>query len=191
MLNHFQYSALIGTMLGDMFIGIEKKGFEAHGSFAHSLDQEQYCLHKSNLFKDFDGVLSYKSNKDKRTGKTYYSVFRKLNCNPLLTELQKIFYKDRIKIIPDLIYSDFNEISLAYLFMDDGCHHKNGYYISLCNFTLNDLKFFCKFLKEKFNLKCTVHRQKQIYIWKESISTFNKLVSPYIINNLKYKLHKI
>ena len=187
-LSHFAYSAFIGTLLGDTHLGKHPLGFEASGNFAHSLKQEGYALHKVELFKDLTGSVFYKHNEDKRTHKVYSAVFKQFNCNPFLTELHKIFYVDRVKIIPEFVYSVFNEISLAYLFMDDGSHHKNGYYISLCNFTLEELKSFCVFLTTRFNLKCSIHRQKQIYIWKESTQHFNNLVSPYILDELKYKL---
>lgn len=129
-------------------------------NFAHSDAQEEYYLHKYSLFKIFEGTSKYYEKEDRRTHNVYRKFTYTSRTHPILTDLHKIFYPDGAKIIPENIEDMFNEVSLAYLFMDDGSHHKNGYYISLCNFELDDLNRFAKFLRNKFGLNCSIHSQK-------------------------------
>ena len=187
-LGEFEYAALIGSILGGTHIGIDSKGIEARLNFAHCKEQEEYFDNKFEMFKCFGGGTKYYEKEDKRTGKVYCKFTYTSQCNPVLTQLQERFYKDKVKIIPKDIAKDFNDISLAYLFMDDGSHHKNGYYISLCNFTKDELQMFVDMLKDKFDLKCSIHSQRAIYIWKQSVTKFNQLVEPYILPSMQYKL---
>ena len=43
-------------------------------------------------------------------------------------------------------------------------------------------------VKKKFNLNCSIHSQKQLYIMKDSVEHFNELVSQYILPSMEYKL---
>lgn len=188
-LTDFQKYALIGTILGDTYIGIDKKGKNARMNFAHSDAQEEYYVHKYNLFKDFGGTSKYYEKEDRRTHKVYKKFTYTSKTHPILTDLHNMFYPNgKTKIIPENIEDIFNNVSLAYLFMDDGSHHKNGYYLSLCNFELDELNRFAIFLKRKFNLNCSIHSQKQLYIMKDSVEHFNELVSQYILPSMEYKL---
>ena len=157
-------------------------------NFAHSDTQEEYFWHKYNLFKDFGGSTQYYEKEDKRTHNIYKKFTYTSRTHPILTDLHGIFYVDRHKIIPGNIEDIFNEVSLAYLFMDDGSHHKNGYYISLCNFEYEELTRFINMLYNKFELNCSIHSQKQLYIMKDSVANFNKLVEPYILPSMMYKI---
>ena len=65
-LTDFQKYALIGTILGDTYIGIDKKGKNARMNFAHSDAQEEYYMHKYNLFKDFGGTSKYYEKEDRK-----------------------------------------------------------------------------------------------------------------------------
>ena len=187
-LTKHQKSALVGTILGDTYIGIDRKGKNARMNFAHCSEQAEYYMHKYDLFKEFGGTSRYVEKEDKRTHKVYKKYAYTSRTHPILTELQKKFYIDKVKIIPDNIADMFDEISLAYLFMDDGSHHKNGYYLSLCNFSTEDLNKFVEFLHKRFNLICTIHSQKNVYIQKESVEHFNELVKDYILPSMEYKL---
>lgn len=49
-------------------------------------------------------------------------------------------------------------------------------------------KMFVDMLKDKFGLKCSIHSQRAVYIWKQSVAKFNQLVEPYILPSMQYKL---
>ena len=151
-LTDFQKYALIGTILGDTYIGIDKKGKNARMNFAHSDAQEEYYMHKYNLFKDFGGTSKYYEKEDRRTHKVYKKFTYTSKTHPILTDLHNMFYPNgKTKIIPENIEDIFNDVSLAYLFMDDGSHHKKGYYLSLCKFELDELNGFGVLIQTVFS----------------------------------------
>lgn len=183
-LNHFQKSVLIGSLIGDSSIS---KKFTLN--IGHGIKQEEYYKHKVELFSSNIKFLEYKREKiDKRTSNTYTCVQAYSNRYEDIVELRKLFYPENVKIITEEILKDFNEISLAYLFMDDGNYEKYGAKIALCNFCENSLKIFQKFLLDKWNIYTSIHKDKTLYIKAASKNTFINLIKPYIIPSMLYKL---
>ena len=76
--------------------------------------------------------------------------------------------------------------------MDDGSRHGNGLHISVYAFTNEDVDKLMFTLQDKFNLKCSIHynrdKKPRIYIFKESMNTLITLVKPYFIKEMLYKL---
>lgn len=75
--------------------------------------------------------------------------------------------------------------------MDDGSRHASGLHISIYAFTNEDMDKLMFTLQDKFNLKCSIHYNKEnkpwIYIFKESMDNLITLVRPYFINEMLYK----
>lgn len=185
-LNHFQYSALIGSLLGDSSIG---KKFTLN--ICHGIKQKDYYKHKIELFSPNIKFLEYVRSKiDKRTNNTYTCLQAYSVKYEDIVKLRKLFYPEDIKGISIEILKDFNEISLAYLFMDDGSYHTSGGTIALCNFSLESLELFKKFLLEKWDIECTIQKDKTLYIKANSRKIFINLIKPYIIPSMMYKIIK-
>jgi DNA-binding CsgD family transcriptional regulator len=183
-LNHFQYSALIGSLLGDSSIS---KKFTLN--IGHGVKQEEYYKHKIELFSPNIKFLEYKIEKiDKRTNNTYTCLQAYSNRYEDIVSLRNVFYPENIKVISEDILSNFNEISLAYLFMDDGSYNKSGATIALCNFSNENLMMFKDFLLKKWDIEITIHKTKCIYIKANSRKIFINLIKPYIIPSMLYKL---
>jgi hypothetical protein len=76
--------------------------------------------------------------------------------------------------------------------MDDGGRHGSGLHISVYAFTNEDVDKLIFTLQDKFNLKCSIHYNRKnkpcIYIFKEYMDNLVKLVKPYFINDMLYKL---
>ena len=189
-LNHYQIEVLIGTVLGDS--SLRASNDAAQLICTHSPKQYNYILNKLNIFKNMGTNLShYKRNiPNKKTNKRYSYYVIRSNYNPILLPFYNSFYKDGIKIIPrDLISKYFSRVSLAYMFMDDGCKFsKYSYSIATNCFSIEDLKWFQAFLKSKFNLETTILKSKVLYIKACSKDLFTYLVKPYINDCVKYKL---
>jgi len=45
--------------------------------------------------------------------------------------------------------------------MDDGNRAQSGFYLNTQSFTKDENLFLIKILKDKFDLNCTIHKQKQ------------------------------
>jgi hypothetical protein len=77
--------------------------------------------------------------------------------------------------------------------MDDGSKQGSGLHISVYAFTNQDVDKLMFVLQDKFNLKCSIHYNRdnkpRIYIFKESMNNLINLVKPYFINEMLYKLN--
>lgn len=189
-LNRYQIEVLIGTILGDSSLRASNNA--ARLVCSHCPKQYNYILNKLNIFKNIGTTLSYykRNIPNKKTNKRYSYYTISSNYNPFLLSFYNSFYKNGIKIIPkDLISKYFSRVSLAYMFMDDGCKvHNYSYSIATNCFSIEDLKWFQMFLKNKFNLETTILKSKVLYIKASSKDLFTYLVKPYINDCVKYKL---
>lgn len=185
-LNYFQKSALIGSLLGDS--SISKKYILNIG---HGLKQEEYYIHKIQLLSPNIKFLEYRREKvDKRTNNLYISLQAYSNKYEDIVNLKELLYINDRKEITKEILKDFNEISLAYLYMDDGNYEKYGAKIALCNFSDDSLILFQNFLKNKWNIDTSIHKNKTLYIKANSKKIFIQLISSYIIPSMLYKINK-
>lgn len=75
------------------------------------------------------------------------------------------------------------------MFMDDGSKIAQSYTIATNCFGKEEIKKFQKFLLDTFNIATSLHKQNRLYINKKSRKHFESLISPYIIDCMKYKLH--
>jgi hypothetical protein len=78
--------------------------------------------------------------------------------------------------------------------MDDGTYHKDrGIRFCTNSFTLKEVNLLGELLFQKFNLLYSVHKtgyqdQFGLYIKKDSLPVFIKLVLPYMHPTMYYKL---
>lgn len=183
-LNYYQRSALIGSLLGDS--SINKKGTLNIG---HGLKQEEYYRHKIQLFSPNIHFLEYRRERlDKRTNNVYVSLQAYSNRYEDIVELREVLYVNGKKEIPDEILKKFNDISLAYLFMDDGSFNPSGGTIALCNFSKDSILRFQKFLLQTWDIETSIMKNKSLYIRANSRKLFRVLILPYIIPSMMYKI---
>jgi len=77
------------------------------------------------------------------------------------TELRKMFYRGRKKIVPKNIFSLLKTpLSLAVWIMDDGAKDNAGLTIQTHNFSREEVKKLAKVLKENFKLVATLRKNK-------------------------------
>jgi hypothetical protein len=99
-----------------------------------------------------------------------------------------------VKILPSNLEDYLTPLALAIWFMDDGSRLKHGgLRIATNNFTKKEVESLCVILKLKYNLICSIHSAGLnkgfiLYINKQSKTEFIKLVKPYILPSLIYKL---
>ena len=130
---------------------------------------------------------------DTRTKKTYSAISFTTMQLPCFNEYREMFYDlNRKKVIPNNIIDLLTSRGLAFWTMDDGSRQGSGFHISVYGFTNSDVDKLMFTLQDKFNLKCSIHYNKdnkpRIYIFKESMETLISLVKPYFIKEMLYKL---
>jgi len=185
-LDFAQEQVLLGGILGDAHL-IKHKNVS--GQFLQSLKQEKYLKYKWEFLKDFATDIQYSYQIDKRTQKKYEKVFFMLKTHPVFNPYYDLFYKNKIKVINKEMLYRLEGLGLAVWFMDDGCKHVKTYRLATNCFKLEELFIIKEFFKNKFNIDVSIHSKKVVYIKTHSAHTFKKLIEPYIIESMKYKLH--
>lgn len=106
--------------------------------------------------------------------------------------LYEAFYVNKVKHLPiELLSELLTPMALAIRFIDDGSALGKGYKIATSCFEKEELDKLCYLLNNKYNLECSLHKDKKyfsLYIKRCSADNFTKLVKPYMINSMKYKL---
>jgi ubiquinol-cytochrome c reductase cytochrome b subunit len=98
------------------------------------------------------------------------------------------------KRVPIFISDYLTPIGLAHWIMQDGSFQRGqGLNIATNSFSYEECKFLANILTNKYNLKTSVVKtgapaQWRISIWKESLPILSKIVSPYFIPEMVYKL---
>lgn len=100
---------------------------------------------------------------------------------------------NNIKIIPKSLNNYLTPLALSIFIIDDGCKLGKGLNFIINNFNYKDIQYLLYLLYNKYNIKTTIINNNNnnkyiINVWKESIPILTKIVSPYIIPSIKYKL---
>lgn len=196
-LNKEQEEILIGTLLGDSYIGYtHSKCHYPNLTFSHCKKQFIYA---STKFNKLGAIMSSIKERQYRTeavirGKkckvqpVIYAIGHNCKC---LIPFRELFYNSNgHKIIPiEYLKEHFTEQSLAYLYMDDGCKNQKSYNLNLQCFEREELEEFALLLKRKFDLDFIVKKDKTMYLRYNSINKFECLIKPYITEDMQYKIH--
>lgn len=183
-----QRSIILGSLLGDA--SLRKTNINPIFTCEHGIKQLEYCKWKAKELESLGAKFSTSRRKtiDKRTGLYYESAICRLPANPVFLPIYNNLYKNGKKTITSEYLESFNELSLAVMFMDDGCHHGGSVSISTNCFTEEDLLLLIEFFKDKFNLNFHINADHSIYLLKKDFEHFKDLVLPYIRQELLYKI---
>lgn len=192
-LSEFQKEVLLGTLLGDSSLRLGKDCKNPSISCAHGIKQKEYCEYKTKIFEDLGAHCKYNKRHiaDKRTNKLYEDYTMFIPANPILKPWYTSFYNNKIKRIPFDLFKYFTEISLAFMYMDDGSKIGNTYQIATNCFTKDEITKFRIFLLEKFNLETSMFKSHVLYIKQSSAYHFTELIKHYIIPSMQYKLQSL
>lgn len=186
-------SVLVGSLLGDGHA-------ERLSSGGVRFKFKQSVKHKDYLFWlfDFFNKRGYCSNnlplnlKQNLGDKFHESYQFNTYAYSSWLSIYKLFYTSKkIKVIPDNIHVLLSPLALAIWIMDDGTFKSPGVRLATNCFKKQEVELLSKALETKFNIKSTLHKNNgnyQLYIKKESMSLLKKLVLPYNIPSMFYKL---
>lgn len=190
-LSEFQKQVLLGTMLGDASFRMGKGSLNPAITCAHCIKQKEYCEYKTSIFENLGAYCKYhkRNTPDKRNGICYEDYTMFVPSNPELINWYKAFYPNGKKVIPIELLRYFTEVSLAFMFMDDGSRTRSSIKIATNCFTREELKIFQHFLRNKFNIETTIHGDNGLYFKSKSFQIVKSLIEPYICNCMKYKIN--
>lgn len=195
-LSSFLKQALIGLILGDVFVSRIKSHYNTRLVFYLSKDKHSdYLNYLYFLFEPYVGTEPKSTNRkpDKRTGLTYDSLIFKTLAFPCFNEFYQLFYPNGVKIVPTNISEYLTEISLAFWIKDDGGKNSVGDLLLHTNsYTLEEVELLISVLKNKFNLNCKVSKRRPnqwaILITKRELFKIRGLVSNFIHYSMDYKI---
>jgi len=163
--------------------------------FLQSLNQADLIYHFYELFKEF----SYTEPKInsfliKETGNIRKKIHFTTRSLPCFNEIYSLFYKNRVKVVPNNIYELLTSVGLAYWIMGDGSWVGSGLRLHTNNFNKKEVELLNNVINTKFNLNSSINTankfksQYTIYISSKKIDSLRSLVSPYVLPSFSYKL---
>jgi hypothetical protein len=191
-MTNYQKEVLVGTLLGDACIKYGANTICPQISIVHTIKQKEFLLKKAEIFESLKckvGTGIYKNYFTKGISEIIY--YRSFYFDELI-EWHKAFYTP-IKIInKEYVEKWFTDVSLAYLFMDDGHKDGLGVGLNLQSFTYEDLAWFRDFLIRKFDIKFSLVQTKGKYFMlrlsHKSSSKFAAIVERHMTSDTLYKL---
>lgn len=189
-------SIIYGTLLGDghaekrsIGVGTRISFYQEHTHLAYIfylhklLHEAGYCNEK--LPKTYTRLG--KNGKVRKVLRFHTWTYTSFN------QIQADWYDNKVKRIPYNLEIYLTPLALAIWIMDDGGKVNSSLKLSTNSFTYAECITLVNILYKNFNLKASVqsagcNNQYIIYIWKESMEELKKIVSPYIIPSMKYKI---
>lgn len=107
--------------------------------------------------------------------------------------IQDMWYINGKKCVPYNIDKYLTPLALAIWIMDDGAKVSKGLKLCTNSFTYEECVLLTNVLYNKYKLKASVQsagseNQYIVYIWKQSLIDLSKIVYPYIIPEMRYKI---
>lgn len=177
-LTSLEKEVIVACLLGD---GTLSKS----GKF-YRLRVEQKSLHKEYSFWKYDLLQRLCITQPQFVSQHDSFRFGTVG-HPYISALRSSWYGQAKQVAKDFSLSP---LSLAIWFMDDGTRHRNTVDISVHNFSLESINLLQKQLS-LLKIETTVNHDSKghrLYVRQSSYSDFNKLVSPYIVKCMAYKL---
>jgi ubiquinol-cytochrome c reductase cytochrome b subunit len=189
-------SIIFGSLLGDAHAEKRLGGTGTRITFFQEGSHIKYILFLHKMFSDLGycnpNIPSITTRLDKK-GKVRkiarFSTWTYTSFN----WIHDLWYKDKVKCIPKCIGEYLTPLALAIWIMDDGAKVGKGLKFATNSYSYNDCLILVKALYDNFNLKVSIQSagvkdQYIIYVWKESMEDLRKIVNPFIISEMKYKI---
>lgn len=186
-------STFVGNLLGD---GYMEKRSNATRMHIHMSSRNVEYINWLHIFFGEKGYCSLEKLKlSKQIGKNnkiYFSCKFRTFSFKSLNFLHDSFYLEKKKRVPQEIYNLLSPRALAIWLMDDGGKSGAGVKISTDCFSLEDVIRLQTVIFEKYKITCTVQKHKSnhvLYFPKNQLSFLSKIVKPYMIPCMYYKLN--
>lgn len=184
------YSIIVGLILSDGYL--EKRNLSARLVFKQSLIKCEYVLNVfMSLHHNSKSIPAF--YKGIRNETITYAVAFKTRSLPCFNEIYDLFYKDKIKQIPNNIYDLLTPIAIAHWIMGDGAKLNKGLILCTDSYTVQEVLKLMNVLKIQYDLNTFIqgikNKRSRIYILQESMPKLINIVKPYMLKSMLYKLH--
>ena len=181
---------LLGVLLSDGWLFINKAG-NTLLAFKQTINKLEYFFYVFNKLSHYCSA-NPRLTTTRINGKIFNGIVFATRSYPCFTEWYNIFYVNKKKIVPLNLYNMLTYEALAHWIMGDGTKSNMGLTLQTQSFTIKEVVFIISVLIYKFNLKCSIHVQRNqptIYISSKSIKEIQPKILPYICNSMRYKLY--
>jgi hypothetical protein len=183
-------SILVGILISDGWLSISKSG-NTRFFFKQSLDKIEYFLDVYNKFShycsNYPQIQVQKLNNSK-----FYGIYFATRSLPCFTYYYDLFYKKNVKVVPSDLYNLLTYEALAHWICGDGTKTGSGITLQTQSFTIQEVVSIISILILKFDLKCSIHMQRNlptIYIGAKSLRELQPHILPYINKSMRYKFN--
>lgn len=181
-----QIEILTGTLLGDSSLQfMSKKAKTPIYTCTHGKEQKDYAELKA---QKLGASITERNRFDKRTEKIYESYYVWSKTNPYFLKIYDKLYKNKKKVITNEFLENFTDVSLAYLYMDDGYTSQKTAFICTDAFDDDSIFVLIKFLEKKYSITFRKVRGNRIRLAFRDRIRFCNLIEKHMMDNLKYKL---
>lgn len=171
---------ILGSLLGDGSLKVNKKYKNARFSFRHSEQNKEYFFWKVKELKEISSKNCWWKEKDKKY--RYQSL-----ALPALTEIFQLTHeKNKLKIRRKWL-NLLTPLSLFVWWMDDGSLIKNSRQGVLCtdSFDLKSQKILARYLYKVWKIKTKIGKSKRKYFRlfirsTENLKKFLRIILPYL-----------
>lgn len=210
-------NAILGTIFADGSITKARKKSYIKKSYlevTHTSKNLDYLKELKSVLEDVLNIKCRIVEHSKHSENKTYLLYRLCTeSNEWFAEIRdSIYSKNRIKTFPSKYIEMFNELSLLFLYLDDGTLKVRFYEgtskirearITFCldSFTYEELQYFQKYLLNKYNIKTGIYRHSKnmelnrgFRIWANTENTkkFMEIIDIYYqcIPSMQYKFLK-
>jgi hypothetical protein len=184
---------VIGSLLGDASLKLTTRSWCVQ--FLQSDKQKEYLFWKYRALRRIATNTPQRwMHFDPRYGKTYSFWKFQTRCLEEINQLRRVFYRNARKIVPRNIKNILTApLSLAVWYMDDGgrrqdCH---GMFLNTLSFVKAEQIKLQYCLQQNFGIKSRTHWISdgyRLYVPSSDAKKFCKIIGPYIIPSMQYKL---
>jgi ubiquinol-cytochrome c reductase cytochrome b subunit len=189
-------SIFYGSLLGDAHAEKRKMGKGTRLAFYQEAKHSEYLLWFHSIIADLgycNPLTPVIQTRLGLGGKLRYIIRFHTFTYSNLNWLYDAWYVNGIKRVPKDISIYLTPLALAIWIIDDGARVGKGIKLSTNSFNYSDCIRLTEVLYNKYDIKASVQKtgvidQYHIYIWSESMPLIRKLVKPYIVSSILYKL---
>lgn len=188
-------SVIMGSMLGDSYAENHGKGTRFHFQQEESNMEYLVWFHKFFMERGYCSNIKPKvSIRLSKKGRVRYLYRFRTYTFTTFDWIRESFYQNGVKVVPNKIGEYLTPLALAIWIQDDGGKVSAGLKIATNCFTIQEVEFLCKVLNDRYQLNSKpqsagVSNQYIIYFPKDSMKTLSKLVKPYMVPSMHYKLN--
>lgn len=196
-LTQIQREILVGILLGDASLKTLSNGKTYRLRVTQSERHKEYLFHLYEVFKNLtlSPPKQYVWSDSRNPGKQYKRWSFSTTQQVCFRFYGQQFYAGEEKRVPKLIHRWLKGRSIAYWYMDDGAQKWKGKSLGVrfCtdNFKSKEVLQLGQVLQNKYTLKTSLQKRGKgwrLYISSSSYTTLGKVVFPYFVPSMLYKL---